>query len=404
MDMISPSFLALYKENMKRPIAYIAPGLAVFLVGTVTLVSLTAFRSAHEEPDQITAVRDGGGRQVIVVDKPSELIPTLTPAVRNLPGVTAAVQFQTGTRWLSAWEAEGAGIAVPAPGYFVPVDVAAVDPAQYREFLPEELKHLADMMVTSWAVLSKTSSELRGIPATGGISFNNGVGIGVAGVVDDALARNHEILVSTEVGAHLALSRTYLLVALSPDADAGAVEAAIGAMIPPEQPARIRGSEGTGLRPLSNLLSIGELKKELGEFPARPAAGRRIEIQREWIDQNTVESTVPILREQFRCHKVVVKQIEAAMAEIQKRGLGHLVDTGDFGGCFSSRFIGFGDSNLSRHSWGAAFDINVQGNLYGHQPTLDQRIVEIVESFGFSWGGRWDKPDGMHFEFVRRHP
>lgn len=390
---------------MKKPVLYIAPGLTIFLIGVLTLVSLTAFGHTPEEPTEITAVHGELEGKVVIVDQPSALIPTLTPAVRNIEGVTASVQVQRGTRWLSSWVAEGFGPATPPSGYFVPVDVAAVDPDQYREFLPEELKHHADALAGGSAILSSTSAKLRGIPDAGALTFNTGLAVPVAGVVDDRLTRNHEIVVPTEVGSHLALSRTYMVAALTPETDAAEVESQINGLVPPGQKARISGSAATGLKSPSDLLSMAELKSQLGEFSARPAPGRAIEIPQEWIDEHTVETTVPILKEQFRCHKVVVRQIAAAMAEVERQGLAHLVDTTDFGGCFSARNISAGpDSNLSRHSWGAAFDINVQGNLYGHQPTIDQRIVEIVERFGFSWGGRWENPDGMHFEFVGTHP
>ena len=28
-------------------------------------------------------------------------------------------------------------------------------------------------------------------------------------------------------------------------------------------------------------------------------------------------------------------------------------------------------------------------------------MVKIFEQWGFTWGGQWLVPDGMHFEFVR---
>ncbi|MGH2726880.1 MAG: M15 family metallopeptidase, partial [Actinomycetota bacterium] len=40
-------------------------------------------------------------------------------------------------------------------------------------------------------------------------------------------------------------------------------------------------------------------------------------------------------------------------------------------------------------------------NPYGEKPRQDPRLVALMERWGFTWGGRWLVPDGMHFEFVR---
>lgn len=83
-------------------------------------------------------------------------------------------------------------------------------------------------------------------------------------------------------------------------------------------------------------------------------------------------------------------------------GLGFLVDPADYGGCYSARHINADpDARLSHHSWGIAIDINVSTNAYGREPNQHPRVVEIFESHGFTWGGRWLRPDGMHFEWVR---
>lgn len=387
---------------MRRPIVFIAPGLTLLLAGFVMLLLLSAFRSAEPEPASAPQLPQP---PLMVVDQAPELIGALTPEVRKMPGVTAAVEVRTGTRWLAAWLAEGGEPVTPPANYFVPVDVAAVDPAQYRELLPPDLQDRAAGLSTG-AILSETSAHLRGIPEQGSVAFDTQQTVAVTAVLPDGLTNHHEIVVSMETGSRLGLEkRRYLLVALSAEADAAAIETQIGALVPPGQTVRVRSSDGTGIRPLSGLLSMAELKTQLGEFAARPAAGRAIEIHQDWIDANTVLTTVPGLGGEFRCHRIVIPQIAAAMAEIERQGLQHLIDAGDFGGCFSARYISHSpESNLSRHSWGAAFDINVQSNLYGHAPTMDPRIVEIIESFGFSWGGRWDLPDGMHFEFVRIHP
>ncbi len=56
---------------------------------------------------------------------------------------------------------------------------------------------------------------------------------------------------------------------------------------------------------------------------------------------------------------------------------------------------------LSNHSWGSAIDINSQTNPNEKEESFDMplRVVEIMEGFGFHWGGYYH--DYMHFEFGR---
>ncbi len=56
---------------------------------------------------------------------------------------------------------------------------------------------------------------------------------------------------------------------------------------------------------------------------------------------------------------------------------------------------------LSNHSWGNAIDLNDQTNPFDKNKRFDmpRRIVEIMASFGFHWGGYYH--DYMHFEYLR---
>lgn len=68
-----------------------------------------------------------------------------------------------------------------------------------------------------------------------------------------------------------------------------------------------------------------------------------------------------------------------------------------FGGCYCYRQKRM-EKELSVHSWAAAIDIDPNGNPFGKKGSMDERIVEIFENEGWQWGGRWKKPDPMHFE------
>ena len=82
-------------------------------------------------------------------------------------------------------------------------------------------------------------------------------------------------------------------------------------------------------------------------------------------------------------------------------GLINASDSRINGGCFVPRLIrGPSGGFLSRHSFGIAIDVNPSTNPFGGTPTMDARIVEILAGHGFSWGGTWTRPDGMHFEWT----
>jgi hypothetical protein len=126
-----------------------------------------------------------------------------------------------------------------------------------------------------------------------------------------------------------------------------------------------------------------------------------IEPDPNWVAANIVTAQVPILGEVL-CHRLMVPQMAAALAEIEREGLASLIDAGDYGGCYVPRFISRDPKRaLSMHAFGLAFDLNVQTNLYGTEGQIDRRVVEILQRWGFEWGGAWDPPDPMHFELDR---
>ena len=127
----------------------------------------------------------------------------------------------------------------------------------------------------------------------------------------------------------------------------------------------------------------------------------RIEPDPDWVEEHIVTADVPLLDGQVRCHELLVPQLEGALGELEERDLGHLIDPGQYGGCWVPRHIMHEpDRALSLHAWGLAVDLNVSTNRYGDEPQMDERVVEVFERWGFAWGGHWRTPDGMHFELV----
>lgn len=371
------------------------------------MVFLTAFRSdpARAEAKEIPAVGSaaaapGGMMFTLTVSTDRELLNEIATAARELPEVAGVAEIYGSTRWLVSWNETDKPAIFPPPGLLIPMDVGSINPAEYQELLPEGARSQFLDLPPDSAIISRTAARLRGIEKDGYLLFQNR-NIKVVGIVDDELTRSHEVIVTRPTGDALGGGQSpYLEVALISQEKAKEVEKELRRLVPPGVAVKIRGPLGSGFGDGGRLLSLGEIKTTFGEFPARIGMGIPIGIPQEWIDSQTALETVPLLGE-FRCHKDMFAQIRGAIADIERAGLAYLIDSNDFGGCFSARFIRSG-SSLSRHAWGIGIDFNVTSNLMGNRPTLDPRIIRIMEEWGFSWGGNWTVPDGMHFEFVNR--
>lgn len=365
------------------------------------LVALAGFRMPSSEAEIRVAGRPGTALPYLTVAPDAQFIPQVVNAARSMPEVTGVAEMRSGTGWLTAWANGGPHPLAPPRGLKVPVDAAAVDPEQYKQTLPQPLRAKFAELSGGGAILSRTGAALRSIADKGSLQFHQ-VEIPVIGVVDDIYLHDHEVMVSHQTGASIHLNDTrYLVIGLEKLESGRAVEDRIRGAMPADPSRRVRGPEGSGATSApSPLLSLGRIKTIFGEFPAVNSASENIGIDKAWVDANTEMASIYRLGT-FRCHKKIVPKMRAAFREVEDAGLGDLIRPGEFGGCYSPRYIRSGkQAGLSRHSWGIAFDFNVAGNLYGQPPTMDLRLVEIMERHGFSWGGRWTYPDGMHFEYV----
>jgi hypothetical protein len=72
------------------------------------------------------------------------------------------------------------------------------------------------------------------------------------------------------------------------------------------------------------------------------------------------------------------------------------------GGGYNFRLMR-GGNRLSVHSWGAALDLAPEKNWLGRRydeklGMMPMKVVSIFEKNGLKWGGRFQRPDAMHFE------
>jgi hypothetical protein len=339
---------------------------------------------------------------IAIVWTSDSLQPRLAEGARQVEGIGAVATARNGVAWLNSWSAEDAPAKQAPAGFQVPIEVLAVVPEDYAQFVPASERAMFEGLAGGGALLGASGASLRGIESKGTLGFS-GAAIPVEGVVPDDLVANHEAVMSLETAAGLGISDLkYILIELERGTSQQEAEDALRSKLPAGARLGMRApGEADVLRPGGTILSQVEIKKKFGEFSGKPGSGRSITVDPEWIDKNTSNVNFPLLGS-ARCHNKVIPQIRGAFQEVIDKNLSALVRKSDFGGCFAPRFLNSDpNSGISHHAWGIAIDFNVSRNPYGAKPTMDPRLVELLEEWGFTWGGRWVVPDGMHFEYLR---
>lgn len=363
----------------------------LLLVLSLILVGMPA---AAQEPVEVPSqpallqVRENGGLRAETM--------SIVSGAASLNGASVTVLDRVTLRMWSVRRAETAIQLAPA-GFGYPLLTAAIDPTA-----PIVSDAVRTVLARGEAAMGELSASIRGAqvgdlldlePLTGGT-----ITVRIGAIVPDRELFNSELMLGKSIALQLGIDRPFAIVAYGEAIDR--VEASIrGSVFDPA--IRIDGLVDEVLS--DPVLSVASVKARFGEFAIRDAGGDQVEIDPAWVDANVVDVDLAPLGI-FRCHRLVVPYLRGVVSELHRSSLIQLLDPADFqlaGGCYNPRFNRGGDPgySLSRHAWGIAIDLNPSSNPYGSVPTLPLAVVEVFRRWGFSWGGTWSTPDGMHFEW-----
>jgi hypothetical protein len=324
----------------------------------------------------------------ILVLRQQTLSPSMVRRIRHLPGVTQVEQFS----WAQVSIEDHA------------VNVAAVDPATYRNFNPAAVAQFQP----EWNRVSGGEMALRrgfsrqvskaGYVRLGARAGAPEVHVGayspqvpqVDAVVNDSWVKTlgmtpgNALLVSTGSS--------------TPVAARGPVQRIVGHGASVQ---RLDVAARLGLDPqaVQNVLLVGSVGDAVGSYSYSVLAGGRIAPQQSWVSSHISTETMPIIGP-MTCNTAMFPQLRAALEEIEADGLASAIHPGQYGGCFVPRFIA-GTTTLSNHAFGLAFDVNVPENERGTVGLINRQVVAIFGKWGFTWGGTWHYTDPMHFELNR---
>lgn len=297
---------------------------------------------------------------------------------------------------LSSRTADGTQVDAAPAGWAFPLDVVAVEPADHASFVNDPGdRALVAALQPGEALLTASSAELRRIDVGGTLELRGGAVV-VAGVIADRAGAESELVIHSADAERFGVGTERFVLMVHDPAQRAALDAALVEHAAPD-PVHLRTpADTTRLRHGDSVVPVVQVKRAFGEFAFRDREGRAVEIDPAWVEANIVTAPVPILG-QVRCHRSMIEPLSTALGRLEAEGLAHVVDRATFAGCWNARRMVVG-SPLSKHSWGIALDINVDGNPRGSYETQHPRLVELMRDAGFAWGGDWLVADPAHYE------
>lgn len=365
--------------------------IAVFLTPGVVAPSVTP------EPGERTAPEPSTTTSTSMASTTSSVPSAETYLVWSTGGLTPELVAGLEARFVDLSVVRGDTVELDAgDDRVIPLDGLAIDPESHRSFDPR--RSLATL-VPGTIALGEASASFRGLSVGDHLSIA-GQSYQVAMIAPDQVVGAAEVIFAASDQTAPVTTNRYALVRT--DLDRNQFENTVREMYDGPAPLRIRSEgETPWLRHGDAVLPQIFIKTALGEFAYSNRSGSEFSQDPAYIDANIIEAEVPILG-RVTCHETVVEMLRGALSELVESGLGHLVDPGGFAGCWNPRYIRATTgkpAGISRHAWGAAIDLNAGSNPVGSAGTQDQRLVEVMLDWGFTWGGDWLVPDPMHFEY-----
>ena len=334
---------------------------------------------------------------------PGGLPSDVRAALRSVPIVKRSVVVESDVAWLTrSFSSSGEVVDDPPLGYAIPLEVAAVDPSEYAPFLPPVDRAVLGDLADGYGVLGESSAQLRGLGPGAVLRFDD-VDVRISAVLPDELVGANELMVSRARAAALGVTHDrYALIQPRGVATDRSIARALAPLVPAGLPMQVRApGETPYFRQGDAVLPPVQLKLLFGEFAAAPDPGRPgyLRIDPAWEHAHIATERVPILGD-VTCNVAIFPQLRGALRELVRRGLQRTITS--YSGCYARRYTNRDPNQaISHHTWGVAVDVNVPQNPFGAPPDQDPRLVRVFERWGFIWGGRFIRPDGMHFEYRR---
>lgn len=319
----------------------------------------------------------------------TEGFPELVAEIRGVESVSVITSVTM--HLASSNKADGTVVDQPPARFVIPLHGATVEPDGLdRVFgLP--------MIEPDEIILGEGSASLRRLDVGDTITFATGATLTVAAIVPEDLMAGYEAIASTkehfvedrmQARAMLVLyddSPYRLDLEIRPRADEDAVYAVRE---------RSNSADRGGLVVRSQVF----IKENFGEFAYRPTGGGRFVIDPAWVAENIVDVRIPLLG-QTKCHKVMAEILTDVMQDLVDNGLSDVIDRSAYAGCWNARYIA-GSARMSRHSFGAAADINIFNPTDGGPGSpVHEELLSRIYAAGLTSGHVWRNADPGHFEF-----